>query len=183
MPGPAHPGRCEEINPASLVTKSERSRRWYLRYRERVKRKSREYKSNNLEKCRAANARYYLENRESIIRRDSARKVERRRRDHGFKLLSNLRTRLYLAVRRSRVRKTERTLTLVGCSPQKLLTHLESQFSGGMSWENYGQWHVDHKRPCASFNLSDPEQQRACFHYTNLQPLWEKDNLRKGARL
>jgi HNH endonuclease. len=53
-----------------------------------------------------------------------------------------------------------------------------------MSWDNYGRdgWHIDHIRPCASFDLTDPEQQRQCFHYTNLQPLWAADNIRKGAK-
>jgi hypothetical protein len=51
-----------------------------------------------------------------------------------------------------------------------------------MTRENHGLWHVDHIRPCASFDLTDPEQQAICFHYTNLQPLWAIDNIKKGAR-
>ena len=72
-------------------------------------------------------------------------------------------------------------LDVVGCSLDELVGYLEAQFSAGMSWENFGSWHIDHIRPCASFDLTDPEQQRACFHYTNLQPLWALDNLRKSA--
>ena len=49
-----------------------------------------------------------------------------------------------------------------------------------MNWDNYGQWHIDHIRPCASFNLLDPIEQKICFHYTNLQPLWAEDNLKKS---
>lgn len=73
-------------------------------------------------------------------------------------------------------------LDFIGCSIDDLKLHLEKQFVDGMNWENYGfyGWHVDHIRPCCSFDLTDPEQQRECFHYTNLQPLWSKDNLRKG---
>jgi len=52
-----------------------------------------------------------------------------------------------------------------------------------MTWSNYGKgWHIDHIKPCASFDLSNPEQQKICFHYTNLQPLWAIDNIKKGAK-
>jgi hypothetical protein len=78
--------------------------------------------------------------------------------------------------------KSAATLELLGCALEELRVHLEVRFVSGMTWDNYGQWHIDHIRPCASFDLTDPEQQRQCFHYTNLQPLWAADNLRKGAR-
>ena len=76
----------------------------------------------------------------------------------------------------------DQTIDFIGCSIDDLKLHLEKQFVDGMNWENYGLhgWHVDHIRPCCSFDLTDPEQQRECFHYTNLQPLWAKDNLAKG---
>jgi len=79
-------------------------------------------------------------------------------------------------------------LELLGCSTEQVVQHLEDQFTEGMNWENYGRpngdvlagWHIDHIRPCASFDLTNEEQQRVCFHYTNLQPLWAKDNMSKG---
>ena len=71
-------------------------------------------------------------------------------------------------------------MELTGCSKNDLLKHLESKFTEGMTFENYGEWHIDHIRPCASFNLEDPEEQKKCFHWTNLQPLWALDNIRKG---
>lgn len=76
-------------------------------------------------------------------------------------------------------------MALVGCSRAELVSRLEAAFLPGMTWDNYGRggWHIDHVIPCDAFDLLDPEQQRACFHYTNLQPLWEKDNCAKGARL
>lgn len=77
-------------------------------------------------------------------------------------------------------RKSSTTLDLLGCSVATLSNHLEIQFTEGMVWDNHGEWHIDHIRPCASFDLSDPEQQRMCFHYTNLQPLWKFDNLSKN---
>lgn len=77
--------------------------------------------------------------------------------------------------------KAQPTLELLGCSIEQLRTHIEAQWIGSMSWENYGSWHIDHIKPCASYDLTDEAQQRACFHYSNLQPLWAEDNLRKGA--
>jgi hypothetical protein len=80
------------------------------------------------------------------------------------------------------VDKSASTLELLGCSLDQLRVHLESQFCHGMTWENHGPvWHIDHIRPCASFDLLDPVQQRACFHYTNLQPLLALENWKKGA--
>ena len=73
-------------------------------------------------------------------------------------------------------------MELLGCSIEKLWEHLESKFQPGMTRENHGKWHIDHIRPCISFNLTDLEQQKICFHYTNLQPLWAEDNLKKGAK-
>ena len=58
--------------------------------------------------------------------------------------------------------------------------YIEGKFTEGMNWDNYGQWHVDHKRPCASFNLTIRADQLACFHFSNLQPLWAADNLLKS---
>jgi hypothetical protein len=98
------------------------------------------------------------------------------------KIASNLRNRINLALYGKN--KSASSQDLVGCSIVKLFEHLETQFADGMTWQNHGRhgWHVDHIRPCASFDLTDPEQQRQCFHYTNLQPLWAIDNIRKGSK-
>ena len=57
-------------------------------------------------------------------------------------------------------------------------------FHPGMSWDNYGSaWHIDHIRPCSSFDFSDPEQQKKCFHFSNLQPLWDEINTVKSNRI
>jgi hypothetical protein len=62
---------------------------------------------------------------------------------------------------------------------------LQSKFKEVITWENHGKYagHIDHIIPCASFDLTDPEQQKKCFHYTNLQPLWAHENLSKGAKI
>ena len=77
--------------------------------------------------------------------------------------------------------KSKRTVELLGCTIAELKTYLEAKFTKGMTWENNSLkgWHIDHILPCVSFDLSDPEQQKKCFYYTNLQPLWWYDNLTK----
>jgi hypothetical protein len=74
---------------------------------------------------------------------------------------------------------------LLGCTVSELMRHIESRFMPGMTWENYAArgWHIDHIVPCSSFNLADATQAARCFHYTNLQPLWWKDNITKGNRI
>jgi len=90
---------------------------------------------------------------------------------------------------RSRIRhalngsvKSASTAELTGCTWDFLMKHIESQFVDGMSWENRSEWHIDHIRPCVTFDLLDEAEQRKCFHYSNLQPLWAADNLSKGAK-
>ena len=82
-------------------------------------------------------------------------------------------------------KKSDSTMNLLGCTIQEAREYLEKQFKEGMTWENHGHetWHIDHIIPCASFDLTDPEQQKKCFHYTNLQPLWAKENMSKGAKI
>ena len=73
---------------------------------------------------------------------------------------------------------------LIGCSINELKAHLESKFQDEMTWDNYGNggWHIDHKKPCQDFDLTDAEEQKKCFHYKNLQPLWAMDNFFKNGK-
>lgn len=107
---------------------------------------------------------------------------ERRRSDIAFAIEWRLRSRMSDAVRRVAGKKTKTTLTFLGCTLEEFKLYLEARFSCGMSWENRRLWHVDHIRPCATYDLTDPAQQSQCFHYTNLQPLWATDNLQKGRK-
>lgn len=95
---------------------------------------------------------------------------------------NNLRCRLNNALKAKKKDKLHNLNFLNGCSIEELCSHLESLFQEGMTWENWSRdgWHIDHIRPCASFDLTDSAQQRECFHYTNLQPLWAADNIRKS---
>lgn len=148
------------------------SKRYYQRNSETIKEKKRDYTDKNKEKMKNY-WRSWASNRRKI--------------DLKFKVKENLRKRL----RRAVLNKTESAIKLVGCSVDELLLYLESKFVDGMSWENYGNgpekvanakyWHIDHIKPCSSFDLSDPEEQKKCFHFTNLQPLWGIDNITKGS--
>jgi hypothetical protein len=79
--------------------------------------------------------------------------------------------------------KSESTAKMLGCTIQQCCNHLEAQFTEGMSWDNYGKWHIDHIIPCAFFDLSKPSHQKVCFNWQNLQPLWESDNCAKGDKI
>jgi transposase-like protein len=105
--------------------------------------------------------------------------MERKKIDPQYKLGFTLRHRVRTALKQCGLKKDKKIKELTGCSINHLKTHLESQFQEGMNWDNHGKWHIDHIRPCSSFNLLDPKEQQKCFHYTNLQPLWATDNLKK----
>lgn len=97
------------------------------------------------------------------------------------RILENCRVRVRCAINKGY--KSKRTIELIGCTIEELKNHLESKFEIGMTWENYGEWHIDHIRPCSSFDLTKEDEQKVCFNYMNLQPLWAKDNLRKGSKI
>lgn len=138
-----------------------------------------EYRSKNKDKLRAYFKDYTKKNLDKINERNKVRKKT----DPSFKVRCNLRSRLSFILKNEK--KSDSTEKLLGCTYEEARQHLENQFADGMSWDNYGMygWHIDHIIPCASFDMTDPEQQRKCFHYTNLQPLWAEDNLRKSDKL
>lgn len=109
-------------------------------------------------------------------------KSKRYKADPSFRLACQLRCRITKVMKGGK--RCLPIKDIVGCTLEHLKAHLESLWTEGMTWSNHGKtgWHIDHIRPCASFDLTDPEQQKACFHWSNLQPLWAVDNFRKSAR-
>ena len=107
----------------------------------------------------------------------------RRNTNMEYRLMDSLRGRLNSALRKRNVVKLETTVKLVGCPMPELIKYLENKFKPGMSWKNREKWHIDHVIPCISFDLSKLEEQRKCFHYTNLQPLWAHENYSKGTKI
>ena len=140
------------------------------------------YKKNNPKQTAASRKRYRSkpENRkkENIYGLKYYHAVWKK--NPNAKLAINLRNRICKVLQG--INKSKSTMKLVGCTIDELWQHLEKQFQLGMTKENYGKWHVDHRKACAKFDLTDPEQQRECFHWSNLQPLWAIDNIKKGAR-
>ena len=155
---------------------------FYEKNKNKIRKRHREYAKKNSEKNSERGRKWVEEHRKQA--REYKRKYERKRRqeDIKYKLLSNLSRRVRSAINNNS--KSKNTINLVGCSIEELKQHLEKQFKEGMSWENYGLygWHIDHIAPCYSFNLLLEEEQKKCFHYTNMQPLWAKENLKKGKK-
>lgn len=108
---------------------------------------------------------------------------ERKAKDPNFLLARRSRVRLRSALKRSNIEKSQRTQEYIGCSYAFLKRHIESQFKNGMAWEKPASFHIDHIRPLSSFDLTDSEQLKAAFHWSNLQPLYPMDNIKKGNKI
>ena len=106
---------------------------------------------------------------------------KRREIDINYKIRCYLASRIWKSLKG--INKSKSTLKLLGCSIDQLKRYLESQFKLGMSFSNYGKWHIDHIKPCCQFDLSKLEEQLKCFNYTNLQPLWAIENLSKNKKV
>jgi len=175
---------------------AEEKRRVYLQQKAREKAYTGEKRERRLETFRRNSARFRANSSEEQKLRDRASKqkykkanrhkdraynAKRRATNIQFAIASRLRSRLGMALRYHQVKKYNSTFALLGCTIDFFMGYLEAQFKDGMSWANRKRWHIDHIRPCAKFDLTDPAEQARCFNYTNLQPLWRIDNLRKGA--
>lgn len=105
---------------------------------------------------------------------------EKRKNNLSYRISGSLRSRINIAIKKGRGIKNHNTESLLGCSIDFLKNYIAEKFVKGMSWDNYGKWHIDHIKPCSSFDLTKQEEQKLCFHYSNLQPLWAKDNISKS---
>jgi hypothetical protein len=159
--------------------KPDRRREYYLRNKERISERIKAYRIKNSESVARRQEEYYQKNKNVIRERNKAYN----------KAWNSLPQNRIARTQRQRVRraisghvKFARTELLLGCSYETLRDYLSQKFLPGMTWDNYGEWHVDHIKPCASFDLSQENQQLECFNYQNLQPLWAKDNISKGAK-
>jgi hypothetical protein len=163
----------------------DRIKQYYQDNNNKVKIKNKIYQQNNKEKFNSSSKKYYQKNKEKvkqyqkIYRKNNKIKINNRsykryKNDKQFKLSILLRCRFIDALKSQKITKRHSALNLLGCSIEQCKQHLESQFKPEMNWDNHGKiWEIDHIKPCFSFNLIDIEQQKQCFHYTNLQPLFK----------
>lgn len=173
--------------------KSKHNERRRLRYKIDV-----EYRENQVQK--AALQRELNKDNQVYLERVKEHKLKYARSEHGrqkmynyrssrekydinYKMRNRLRSLVAHAIKRRGGYKSLKSIELLGCSTERAVEHLEKQFADGMTWDNYGDWQIDHVKPCAAFDMTDPKQQKLCCHYTNLQPLWAEDNRKKGSRL
>ena len=149
--------------------------------KDKIRDDGKKYREENKDKIRQSNKKYFAENKDKI--REGRRK--RYKKDPNFKLRMLISYRVRKELKNNNIKKTSKSAELLGCTIQEARGHIEKQFKEGMTWDNHGfkEWHIDHIIPCASFDLTDPEQQKKCFHYTNLQPLWAHENMSKGVKI
>lgn len=170
-----------------LANKERRSAyncRWDKAHRGQVNTRRRAWRAKNPDKTRAHTLAWNSKNPERVAkairdyRATSPRYKEYQRaysKRPKMRMIRSLRKRLHEFIHQ----KLGGSKNIFGISPQGLREHIQSRFADGMTWENYGHWHVDHIRPLSSFDLSTKETVREASHWTNLQPLWARDNLSK----
>ena len=203
-----NPEKRKKISLKYSQSHKKELQKYYEDNKEKILRRFKKYRINNKIKIKEhyqthkkEHLEYLLKNKDKISKRQrkyikthkkqiSEYRRNRRKTDIDFKIIGYLRTRVWESLRGNS--KSEHTIKMLGCSIEFLKKYLESKFTEGMTWENYGtgwngrgetEWHIDHIRPCASFDLSKPSEQFRCFHYTNLQPLWARENLIKYDRI
>ncbi len=193
--------KCGEVKPISECHKSkisndgynwrckscrnELNKKWYRKNKQVVRERMKKWRLVNKEKCREISKKWRQKNILDVRKKESERQRERYKKNKNNpnyilnKKISNL-------IRQS-LRGNKNGWhweDLVGYTLEDLITHLENQFVDNMTWDNYGEWHIDHIRPIASFNFTSHKDKefKECWALGNLQPLWAEKNLRKSNR-
>lgn len=142
------------------------------------------WSDKNREKIREYNRQYYRDNHENERRTRNKRQRNRLASDPSFKMRYAITRRMLLALKTQKQSKRCSSVKYLGCTIDELKIWLQSKFTRKMNWQNHGSyWHIDHVIPCDSFDLSVEKQAMTCFHFSNLQPLPAKENIRKGNKI
>lgn len=159
-----------ESKPETKERKRKNYDKWYEQNKEHRKEYYKQWRTKNVDKWRKS-------------KRDYER--NRKANDPLYKLISNFRTAIYQVLKENNVEKNKHYFDILKYTPEDLIQHLEKQFTGNMTWENYGEWHVDHKKPITSFNFQEmgDDEFMKCWSLDNLQPLWGEENIRKSNKI
>jgi hypothetical protein len=149
----------------------------YMSNSEHYKEKRKKRYSEDREKELNRNRKYYENNKSEIIQKLK----EKKRIDKMLRISSNLRSRISQFVKSNKIHKDNKTMVMLGVDLNNFKKHLEENFSKGMTWENYGEWHIDHIIPLYYAKTTE-DLNRLC-HYTNLQPMWGKENSSKRNKI
>jgi len=149
---------------------SKKQKEWYEDNKEYRKNYLKEYRKNNYEKIKETKRNY---------------EKTRKSNDPLYKLIGNFRTAIYIVLKENNIKKYGHYFDILGYKPKDLIEHLEKKFTDEMTWDNYGEWHVDHKLPITSFNFKDinDEEFKKCWSLDNLQPMWGSENISKSNKL
>lgn len=180
--------KCVEYrknNPQKIL---EQQKNWRDKNPEVVYKRFKKWRENNREKHNEIKRNWYNKNpekrkeyRENYKPRKHEQRKERRDSDPVFNLTNRMRSRLRKYLTIHNITKRNKTFDIVGCTPEFLKEYLEIQFTEGMTWDNRSDWHIDHIIPLSSAKTED-KLYELC-HYTNLQPLWAEDNLKKSNKI
>ncbi len=159
------------------------SKNYVQKNKQKIKKYCSEYYKENRNHLKSNRRSYYKANKQTVNKVHASYIRQRRSNDPLFKLMGNIRGGIYKCIKG--LSKSSKSIDYIGCDINLLKKHLESLFQEGMTFENYGLWHVDHIRPLNSFKFCEEDlesQLKEAWHYSNLQPLWAKDNLTKGSQ-
>lgn len=159
-------------------------KKWREKNKEKLSENHKIWSEKNREHLREYHTKWRDENREELNGYKRVYEKTKKDSDPSYRLACYTRTAVYTCLKERDVTKYKSTFDLLPYSLEELILHLESQFKEGMTWDNYGEWHVDHIKPMVSFNIQSPEDKsfQECWSLNNLQPLWGVENLSKGSR-
>ena len=185
--------RAKEYSISNKEQIKETKKKYYRNNKEKILEKTKKWTLLNKERCKKVRHEKYTRTKERALELSKQWRIKnldrsrayqnawckhKRSTDPHYKLEHRLRNRLLIALKRGKGAKTQSFKELTGCTIDELKIHIESKFRDGMNWDkvNNGEIQIDHIKPCCSFDLTKIEDQKICFHYTNLQPLWKKEN-------
>ena len=182
----------KERNSKKINQIKEYKRNYFQKNKEKILERKRHLRQSDLKKYKEETKKYYEKTKELQKERkinwiNSNRKkynnywTNRKKTDVEFTLITNMRSRICNYLNSKNISKNNKTFYIVGCTPKQLKEHLEKQFVDGMSWDNRKDWHIDHIVPLSSAKTE--EELIKLFHFSNLQPLWAIDNIKKSNKI